>query len=83
MNSIGNECNELKRQYDECFNNWFSERFLKGEKEDVCQELFRTYQSCVKNALEKHNINVWEIDKNVLGTENEQKVPPKKDKKPS
>lgn len=49
MNSIGDDCNELKKQYDACFNNWFSERFLKGETDDsVCAPIFKVYQECVK-----------------------------------
>jgi TRIAP1/MDM35 family protein len=31
MNSIGENCNELKTKYDACFNQWFSEKFLKGK----------------------------------------------------
>ena len=48
MNSIGQECQELKEAYDNCFNKWFSEQFLKGKKKDPCKELFGVYQSCVK-----------------------------------
>ncbi|XP_067329395.1 TP53-regulated inhibitor of apoptosis 1 isoform X1 [Anolis sagrei] len=31
MNSVGEACTELKRDYDQCFNRWFAEKFLKGE----------------------------------------------------
>ena len=49
MDSIGEECTELKRAYDTCFNTWFSEKFLKGEyKSDPCANIFQTYQACVK-----------------------------------
>lgn len=49
MNSIGEECTELKKKYDDCFNNWFSERFLKGDHDDsVCSSIFKVYQECVK-----------------------------------
>lgn len=49
MNSIGENCNELKSKYDACFNNWFSERFLKGHTDDSqCKPLFLTYQKCVQ-----------------------------------
>jgi len=34
MSSVGEDCNELKQQYDACFNSWFSERFLKGQTDD-------------------------------------------------
>jgi TRIAP1/MDM35 family protein len=49
MNSIGEDCNELKNKYDSCFNNWFSEKFLRGSTDDsVCQPLFKVYQKCVQ-----------------------------------
>ncbi|EZA52036.1 TP53-regulated inhibitor of apoptosis [Ooceraea biroi] len=49
MNSIGETCNELKQQYDSCFNTWFSEKFLKGDTSDsTCSHLFKMYQQCVK-----------------------------------
>jgi len=38
MNSLGRECNELKGKYDDCFNVWFSQKFLKGDtNEDMCK----------------------------------------------
>jgi TRIAP1/MDM35 family protein len=49
MDSIGSNCNELKKQYDACFNSWFSEKFLKGETDDSkCAPMFKIYQHCVK-----------------------------------
>ncbi|PNF36787.1 TP53-regulated inhibitor of apoptosis 1 [Cryptotermes secundus] len=49
MDSIGENCNELKKQYDSCFLNWFSGRFLKGDTNDeVCAPFFKVYQQCVK-----------------------------------
>ncbi|CAH2048541.1 unnamed protein product, partial [Iphiclides podalirius] len=77
MNSIGEECTDLKKKYDDCFNSWFSERFLKGDHDDsVCAGIFKVYQECVKNAMKQQNIDFKEIDKEVLGTDNEFKVPP-------
>ena len=49
MNSIGEDCNELKTKYDSCFNSWFSEKFLRGHTDDAaCQPLFKVYQKCVQ-----------------------------------
>lgn len=49
MNSIGENCNELKKDYDACFNSWFAEQFLKGNTNDAaCAPLFKAYQKCVK-----------------------------------
>ena len=48
MNSLSKKCQEAKEKYDACFNTWFSENYLKGDYTDHCQELFKTYQKCVK-----------------------------------
>ncbi|CAK1580126.1 unnamed protein product [Parnassius mnemosyne] len=77
MNSIGEECTDLKKRYDDCFNSWFSEKFLKGDHDDsVCAGIFKVYQECVKKAMKQQNIDFKEIDKDVLGTDNEFKAPP-------
>lgn len=48
MNSVGSECNDLKKEYDSCFNVWYSESFLKGDyKSDPCSELLKNYRTCV------------------------------------
>ena len=75
MNSIGKDCNELKHRYEDCFNSWFADKFLKGQKEENCSLLFSLYQNCVKKALKEQKIELWEIEKNVLGTDHEAKVP--------
>lgn len=49
MNSVGEGCTDLKREYDQCFNRWFAEKFLKGDRSsDPCTEMFKKYQSCVQ-----------------------------------
>lgn len=56
MNSIGENCNEMKKAYDACFNAWFSEKFLHGGNDDsACAPLFKTYQQCVKV---RYNISI-------------------------
>jgi TRIAP1/MDM35 family protein len=48
MESIGKECTELKHKYEECFNKWYSEKFLKGQLADTpCQDLFDNYRACL------------------------------------
>ncbi|XP_017049732.1 TP53-regulated inhibitor of apoptosis 1 [Drosophila ficusphila] len=62
MNSIGEDCNELKKQYDACFNSWFSEGFLKGQTDDSgCAPIFRVYQECVKRAMREQKIELREV----------------------
>ena len=49
MESISSDCQELKRDYDTCFQGWFKDSFLKGKStEDTCAPLFKVYQTCVK-----------------------------------
>lgn len=49
MNSIGEPCNDIKKQYDACFQSWFSENFLKGDTNDsMCAPIFQVYQQCLK-----------------------------------
>lgn len=78
MNSVGQECSDLKHTYDACFNKWFAEKFLKGlaEEDKDCNTIFTAYQSCVKRALKSQNISLSEVEKDVLGTSEENKTPP-------
>ena len=49
LNSISPECQELKVQYDTCFNRWFiNDKFLKGQTDDKsCAELNLSVRSGV------------------------------------
>ena len=61
MNSISKKCQEAKEKYDACFNNWFSEKYLKGDTKDECAELFKVYQKCVKEAIAEQKIEIWDL----------------------
>uniref|UniRef100_A0A834REY9 TP53-regulated inhibitor of apoptosis 1 n=2 Tax=Sarcoptes scabiei TaxID=52283 RepID=A0A834REY9_SARSC len=66
MESIGKECIELKREYDQCFNVWFAEKFLKGDhKSTMCDSIFSVYQQCVRNAIKNQNIDLLQLEKNM------------------
>uniref|UniRef100_A0A670JRN2 TP53 regulated inhibitor of apoptosis 1 n=2 Tax=Podarcis TaxID=42163 RepID=A0A670JRN2_PODMU len=62
MNSVGEACTEMKREYDQCFNRWFAEKFLKGEggdgSGDPCAQLFKRYQLCVQKAIKEKDIPI-------------------------
>lgn len=48
--SFAPECTELKQVYDECFNKWYSEEFLKGRGENErnpCLKQWQLYSQCV------------------------------------
>ncbi|GES77959.1 distribution and morphology protein 35 [Rhizophagus clarus] len=55
--SIGSQCNELKKEYDTCFNKWYSEKFLKGDVRPECEELFKKYKDCVMIAVKQKQID--------------------------
>ncbi|KAI8847212.1 mitochondrial distribution/morphology family 35/apoptosis, partial [Chytridium lagenaria] len=51
------ECQDLKQRYDQCFNKWYSEKFLKGERDEECEDLFKLYRACVWKAIKDKNID--------------------------
>lgn len=77
MDSIGEECKELKKKYDECFNEWFGE-YLKGRKSDPCKTLLKDYQCCVNKVLKEKGIDVDEAYRKVVGTKGEMTSPDSK-----
>ncbi|CCH62559.1 hypothetical protein TBLA_0H02750 [Henningerozyma blattae CBS 6284] len=55
--SCAPECTELKKTYDDCFNTWYSEKFLKGKSiENECAKQWYAYSECLKTALVKQGI---------------------------
>lgn len=55
--SFAPECTEMKQKYDKCFNEWYSEKFLKGKSnQNECQDVWDQYQTCVKAALHSQGI---------------------------
>lgn len=61
MNSISEDCQELKTQYDACFNGWFKDKFLKGFTDDACGQIFNSYQHCVKVNFQFHWVMLYSI----------------------
>lgn len=52
--SFAPECTELKQNYDSCFNQWYTEKFLAGKKiSNECSEKWKEYKTCVDAALVK------------------------------
>lgn len=55
--SFAPECTESKTKYDDCFNKWYTEKFLQGKSlENECTQLWDDYITCVNSALSKHQI---------------------------
>ncbi|KAI9281832.1 mitochondrial distribution/morphology family 35/apoptosis [Sporodiniella umbellata] len=55
--SVGVNCTELKQKYDNCFNRWYSEKFLKGDSTPECEQLFKDYRACVMATLKEKGID--------------------------
>lgn len=59
LNSVGEGSTDMKREYDQCFNRWFAEKFLKGDSSgDPCTDLFKRYQQCVQKAIKEKEIPI-------------------------
>ncbi|CCK68380.1 Mdm35p KNAG_0A07270 [Huiozyma naganishii CBS 8797] len=55
--SFAPECTPLKKRYDSCFNEWYSEQFLKGRSvENPCSKEWYAYSACVDANLVKEGI---------------------------
>lgn len=58
MESLGPQCTAIKRKYEDCFNVWYAEKFLKGNvSSNDCEPLFREYQACLYDALKKKRLD--------------------------
>lgn len=55
--SFAPECTDAKLEYDDCFNKWYTEKFLQGKSiQNECTELWENYITCVNTALASHKI---------------------------
>lgn len=55
--SFAPECTDLKKSYDDCFNEWYSEKFLKGKSvENQCSKQWYAYTTCIDANLVKQGI---------------------------
>ncbi|GAU94102.1 hypothetical protein RvY_05934 [Ramazzottius varieornatus] len=69
MDSVCEECTDAKRKYDSCFNNWFSDRYLRGKNDlDQCDTLYKDYQNCLKTYIEEKGVDLGDISQTYLGT---------------
>ncbi|AFZ79663.1 hypothetical protein BEWA_025120 [Theileria equi strain WA] len=60
----GENCKHLKELYDQCFNRWFKNDFLKGNFTDKCNIKLKDYRACLKEYFSKNgNHKIVEIIK--------------------
>lgn len=48
--SFAPECTEAKKAYDNCFNEWYSEKFLKAKSvsnTNECEATWKVYEACI------------------------------------
>lgn len=70
MDSFHVPCNQIKEEYQKCFSSWFSECYMKGDYDDKrCAKKFEQYQKCLREGLKQQNIDIDEVLKPYLGTE--------------
>eukprot|EP00049_Salpingoeca_infusionum_P001248 m.46683 g.46683 ORF g.46683 m.46683 type:complete len:120 (-) comp10933_c0_seq5:157-516(-) len=48
MPSVAEECTQAKHEYERCFNQWYTNEFIKGSKKDPCSHLLKAYNKCLK-----------------------------------
>lgn len=49
LESFHPKCTDLKQQYDQCFNTWFTEHYMNGHyNNNQCLNILQTYTDCVK-----------------------------------
>lgn len=55
--SFAPECNDTKLEYDDCFNKWYTDKFLQGKSmQNECTSLWENYITCVNAALASHSM---------------------------
>ncbi|KAL2915510.1 Mitochondrial distribution and morphology protein 35 [Polyrhizophydium stewartii] len=57
MASLTPECAELKQAYDACFNKWYAEKFLKGDRKPACEDIFEKYRACIWKAIKDKKLD--------------------------
>ncbi|KAI8906327.1 mitochondrial distribution/morphology family 35/apoptosis, partial [Gorgonomyces haynaldii] len=62
MASLAPECTPLKQEYEDCFNRWYTEKYLKGDTRPQCEDLFKKYKACVWKVMKEKKIDVLIAD---------------------
>ncbi|KAF0852661.1 mitochondrial distribution and morphology protein 35 (Mdm35) [Andalucia godoyi] len=54
--SISAPCAREKKDYTECFQSWYSTKFLKGQFTPECESEFQAFRDCMVTSMEKKGI---------------------------
>eukprot|EP00695_Tsukubamonas_globosa_P000818 TRINITY_DN1731_c0_g1_i1.p1 TRINITY_DN1731_c0_g1~~TRINITY_DN1731_c0_g1_i1.p1 ORF type:complete len:99 (-),score=8.52 TRINITY_DN1731_c0_g1_i1:44-340(-) len=72
---IMQRCPELKEKYTKCFNSWFSEKFLRGQIMQDCQQEWEDYKDCVQLSLAQKNLEyIKTLDPMLPTTKQQQEI---------
>ncbi|XP_040492507.1 TP53-regulated inhibitor of apoptosis 1-like [Ursus americanus] len=59
LNSVGEACTNMKHEFNQCFNRWFAEKFLKEDSSrDPCTDFFKCYQQCIQKAIKEEEFPI-------------------------
>ncbi|KAL6344502.1 hypothetical protein AAG906_002407 [Vitis piasezkii] len=70
--SSSSPCAHLRTAYHNCFNRWYSEKFLKGQwDKEECVSEWQKYQSCLSQHLEDKNLSSFLEGKGAADSSNQ------------
>jgi len=44
------------QDYEQCFNRWYTEKFLKGDVTPACEDLFLEYKTCIMVKAQRDDV---------------------------
>ncbi|GBG26536.1 TP53-regulated inhibitor of apoptosis 1 [Hondaea fermentalgiana] len=61
MEKANKKCAKIKQVYENCFRQWYTEEFMKGNVMPGCQDEFDEYKDCVIAVMQNKHVDVGEI----------------------
>lgn len=61
MEEANKQCAKIKQVYENCFRQWYTEEFMKGNIKPGCQDEFDEYKDCVIAVMQRKAIDVNSI----------------------
>jgi len=47
----GAKCEDIKKKYDKCFKEWYTDKFLQGDRTPGCLDEWEDYKECMYTSL--------------------------------
>ncbi|KAJ7966389.1 Mitochondrial distribution/morphology family 35/apoptosis [Quillaja saponaria] len=68
-------CAHLRAAYNNCFNRWYSEKFVKGQWEkEECVSDWQKYRACLSEHLEDKHLSRFLEAEGLVGSINQDKL---------